>query len=110
MFISAGIYYHAILLILCFCKCNDCWNSNREGKPFTAIIDGANVAYYMQNYEGGSFNFHQIKFMVDALEKMNENPLVILPFKYCSPSFSVGMGSRSKTQMLDNSDKEILNR
>ena len=46
--------------------------SKREGRPFTAIIDGANVAYYMQNFAGGSFNFHQIQFMVEALEKMNE--------------------------------------
>ena len=48
--------------------------SEREGEPFTAIVDGANIAYYMQNFEGGLFNIHQIAFMVEALEKMNENP------------------------------------
>lgn len=64
----------------------------------------------MQNYEGGSFNFHQIQFMVEALEKMNENPLVIIPFKYCTPSFRVSMGARSRLQVLDNHEKDILNK
>lgn len=82
--------------------------SNREGKPFTAIVDGANVAYYMQNFEGGSFNYHQIQFMVETLEKMNENPLVIIPYKYCTPSFQVRMGARFRPQFLDKSDYEIL--
>ena len=40
------------------------WLDTREGEPFTAIVDGANVAYYMQSFDKGRFNFHQIKFMV----------------------------------------------
>jgi hypothetical protein len=82
--------------------------SKREGRPFTAIIDGANVAYYMQNFAGGSFNFHQIQFMVEALEKMNENPLVILPYKYATPSFRVRMGATFRKQKLDRNEKQIL--
>lgn len=40
----------------------------REGEPFTAIIDGANVGYYMQSFDKGRFNYHQIKFMVSQLQ------------------------------------------
>jgi len=31
------------------------WLQNRSGKPFTAIIDGPNIAYYMQNFQQGTF-------------------------------------------------------
>jgi hypothetical protein len=62
----------------------------------------------MQNFEGGSFNFHQINFMVKALEKMNENPLVILPYKYLTPSFVVHMGASRRQQVVDKSDKKII--
>ena len=44
------------------------WLNTREGEPYTAIVDGANVGYYMQNFTNGRFNYHQIKFMVDTLE------------------------------------------
>jgi hypothetical protein len=30
----------------------------------------------MQNFHDGIFNYHQINFVVDALEKMGENVLV----------------------------------
>ena len=67
-------------------------------------MDGANVAYYMQNFEGGSFNFYQIQFMVDALERMGENPLVIIPHKYMSDSFFVQMGARVRNQKIRNEE------
>lgn len=54
----------------------------REGEPFTAIVDGANVGYYMQNFGSGRFSYHQIEFVVQALEELGERPLVILPYKY----------------------------
>mmetsp|Transcript_17996 Transcript_17996/g.27510 ORF Transcript_17996/g.27510 Transcript_17996/m.27510 type:complete len:876 (+) Transcript_17996:496-3123(+) len=78
----------------------------REGEPFTAIVDGANVAYHMQNFEQGMFNFHQIKFMVDALERMNENPLVIIPYKYSTKRFYVGTNSKEK-QILSKEEIQI---
>lgn len=84
------------------------WLNNREGKPFTAIIDGANVAYYMQNFDKGCFNFHQIQFVVDALEKSHEHPLVILPYKYCTDSFMVSMGLKHFRQSLSTEEQRIL--
>lgn len=77
------------------------WLSNRNDPPYTVIIgalavslsnfalvcravslssghlysDGANVAYYMQNFDRGCFNVHQIHFVVTALEGIGENPL-----------------------------------
>jgi len=55
------------------------WLDQRQGEPFTAIVDGANVGYYMQSFDRGRFNFYQIKFMVDTLEGRGENPLVVIP-------------------------------
>lgn len=57
--------------------------------------DGANVAYYMQNFDKGKFSFSQIDFVVTAMEKNDLNPLgkmsPLLPitglreeFSYCS--------------------------
>ena len=67
----------------------------------------------MQNYDKGQFNYHQLQFMVDALESMNENPLVILPYKYFLPSFQVIMGSRGsryQTQRVTDDERNILDR
>jgi hypothetical protein len=66
--------------------------AERDGEPFTAIVDGPNVGYYMQNFESGKFSFHQIKFLVDSLERMGERPLVVLPQKYTRKYFMVSIG------------------
>jgi len=85
------------------------WMDQREGEPYTAIVDGANVAYYMQNFDDGGFNLHQIKFVVDALETMGENPLVILPAKYGNDRFMVSGGGDgvSKRKQYTNAEKQI---
>lgn len=62
----------------------------------------------MQNFDSGCFNYHQIQFVVDALEKSNENPLVILPTKYFSSSFYINMGSRGFKQVSTKEDKQIM--
>jgi len=84
------------------------WLDTRQGKPFTSIVDGANVAYYMQNFENGSFNIHQIEFMVNALEKMNEHPLVIMPFKYTKPFFWVKNNAMRRKQIVSSDEQQIL--
>jgi pentatricopeptide repeat protein len=65
----------------------------RKGEAFTAVVDGPNVGYYMQNYDEGRFSFHQIKFVVESLESLGERPLVVLPRKYCLDSFFITIGS-----------------
>jgi pentatricopeptide repeat protein len=65
----------------------------REGAPFTAVVDGPNVGYYMQNFDHGKFSYHQIKFVVDSLESRGERALVVLPRKYCLDSFFITIGS-----------------
>jgi len=79
----------------------------RTGKPFTAIVDGANIAYYMQNFDQGRFNYHQIQFVVDALIKMKEYPLVIIPFKYGFDSFTVTTGVVGEMQKLADKERAI---
>ncbi len=62
----------------------------------------------MQNFDQGRFNYHQIQFVVDALEKSKENPLVILPYKYCMNSFSIYVGLKAIKQVLSTKEKRIL--
>jgi len=72
-------------------------------------MDGPNIAYYMQNFEQGKFNVYQIEFVVNALESMGETPLVIMPQKYCLPSFTTS-GSRGARQYLDEKERAVLER
>lgn len=79
-------------------------NSAREGDPFTAIVDGANVAYF------GSPELHysQVKRVVDELKLMGENPLVILPKKYTQRTFM--LSHNRKLQTLRDRDYNVIER
>lgn len=48
--------------------------------PFGAVIDGANVALFGQNFASGGFNFGQIRTVVDRLGGSHPHlkPLVVL--------------------------------
>jgi hypothetical protein len=76
--------------------------SGREGQPFTAIVDGPNVAYFGH----GDVHYSQVELVVKALEKMNENPLVIMPEKYVAPKFYLAMGN---VQELDEQSVGVMN-
>ncbi len=82
------------------------WLDERDGEPFTAILDGANIGYYMQSFDKGRFNYHQIKFMVETLEEKGENVLVVIPNKYGHNSFYT---SKSQHQQLDAEERSIMN-
>jgi hypothetical protein len=64
------------------------WLDTRTGKPYTAIVDGANVAYF----GWGRVNIYQLKHMVHALERQGEYPLVIFPQKYTLQRFHLRQG------------------
>jgi Zc3h12a-like Ribonuclease NYN domain len=87
------------------------WLDQREGRPFTIFIDGANVAYFHQNFEDGRFCFHQVKFLVDFLERSGENPLVVLPNKYSANVFNVSHGApgayRGDRQVLTKEEVKV---
>ena len=84
------------------------WLDQREGAPFTAIIDGPNAAYFMQNFDEGKFNIHQLQFLVQALEDKGENPLVILPNKYSGSSFNIFKAGSPVRQHVSKQEKAIL--
>ena len=65
------------------------WLDSREGKPYTAIVDGPNVAYF----GWGKVNLLQLQRMVDELEKQGEHPLVIMPEKYTRRTFHLRAGT-----------------
>lgn len=73
------------------------WLQEREGGPFTAFVDGANVAYFGQ----GSVQYSQLLKVVEELEKMGERPLIIMPRKYVNASFKIATGAVQKLQPRD---------
>jgi len=73
----------------------------REGKPFTAIVDGANVAYF----GWGKVNLHQLMHAVNALQDQGEHPLVVFPLKYTRKSFHLRYGV---VQVLDDDELALL--
>ena len=64
------------------------WLDTRSGKPYTAIVDGANVAYF----GWGRVNVYQLMHMVNALERQGEHPLVVFPQKYTLQRFHLRQG------------------
>lgn len=88
------------------------WLDRRTGDPFTAICDGPNLGFYMQNFEDGGFSWHQIKFVVDSLENLKENPLVLMPRKYMCDEFFMSLGGSdlgTRKQILTNEEIAIRN-
>ena len=64
------------------------WLDSREGPPCTAIVDGANIAYF----GWGRVNVYQLVHMVTALERLGERPLVVFPQKYTNQRFHLRQG------------------
>jgi len=89
---------HCLSIMHCFLLCGF---RDREGSPFTAFVDGANVAYFGQ----GTVRYSQVVRVVEELEKMGEKPLVIMPRKYVNASFRVANG---QTQKLGQKDLEAI--
>lgn len=80
------------------------WLRLRDGVPFTAFIDGPNVAYYGH----GDVHWKQVQLVVDKLEEMGETPLVIMPQKYVAPKF--WLSSVGFTQELSVHDLATINK
>ena len=76
-------------------------HSGRDGEPFTAIVDGANVAFFGR----GVVDYHHVKTVVDALEDMNEKVLVVMPPKYLQRKFYIRKGN---VQELSDRDWAIV--
>ena len=50
----------------------------RENGPYDIFVDGANIAHYKQNFEGGSFNYEQIDLLTSHLQKQGYKVLIVL--------------------------------
>ena len=74
------------------------------------FIDGANVGYYFQNFDEGRFNYNQIEFVVDTLERMGENVLVTIPKKYTQDTFTVQKSTGPQRQNLTTKERQIRDR
>jgi len=84
------------------------WLKDRDGDPFTVIVDGANVAFF-NIFRNGGFSHNQIKLVVDELEKMGENVLVVLPHKYAQEKIHMtSLRKRYYTQYLNEDELKII--
>jgi len=54
-----------------------------DQSPYTAVVDGPNVAYFKQNFPGGGFSVAQVALVVSELQALGHVPLVVMPAKYC---------------------------
>ena len=50
----------------------------RENGPYDVFVDGANIAHYKQNFEGGTFNYGQIELLTSELQKQGYKVLIVL--------------------------------
>ena len=50
----------------------------RENGPYDIFVDGANIAHYKQNFEGGAFNYEQIELLTSELQKQGYKVLIVL--------------------------------
>lgn len=56
------------------------WLSERP--PFDFVLDGPNIAYFGQNFQGGRFQYAQIQRILDYWKKRDKRVLVVMPWKY----------------------------
>lgn len=97
---------------------SDWLNNANKIKPYTYIIDGANVAYNKQNFNDGGFSFRQINMMVNKIkEKYGSDPncniLILIPDAYAKQIVPNSVLSRKMSSSKDQdvgSDKRNSNR
>ncbi|KAJ1447435.1 hypothetical protein M885DRAFT_542799 [Pelagophyceae sp. CCMP2097] len=83
-----------------------CWLRDHPWK-FTAVVDGPNVAYYNQNFEGGKFDVGQVQKVVEHLESLGHVVLVVLPAKYCESRTVPNHSKSSKRRTNDDGDSPL---
>lgn len=57
---------------------HDFKNFLRDHGSIDIFIDGANIAHYKQNFEGGCFNYQQIQLITDYLIHQGYKVLILL--------------------------------
>lgn len=86
------------------------WLSAEE--EFKFIVDGANVAYNRQNFNGGKFSYQQIELLVKQLQAdyPGDRILVVLPYPYAQKIVpnSVHTSERRRLTYLSDADLAIL--
>ena len=82
-----------------------------DARPaFDVLLDGPNIAYHNQNYEGGSFRFQQIAAMVALLRSQGENVLVLLPQAYVQEEIPNHTCSSQQRDRRSTEDAVLLKR
>lgn len=82
-------------------------------EEFKYVVDGANVAYHHQNFDGGKFSFRQIELIVDSiLARKDGKVLVLLPSVYAKkniPNSSNGLKTRDRRDLISSDDEVCHN-
>lgn len=50
----------------------------QKNGPYDILLDGANIAHYKQNFEGGSFDYNQIDMLATYLISQGYKILIVL--------------------------------
>ena len=83
------------------------WLSNRA--PFDYVLDGPNLAYAKQNFEGGKFRFEHLDAIVRHLQGRQKRVLVLLPNKYLTGSDIPNRTSSSKrSSKMTDADRALI--
>ena len=78
--------------------------------PFDYVIDGPNVAYYNQNFEGGAFSYRQIAAVMAHLQAGGRRVLLLLPEKYVQEEVPNHTCSSERRNKVAAADLEMLER
>lgn len=73
--LCVNAYY---MLDVCVCYMQEFVSWLRRNGPYDIMVDGANVALWGENYEGGGFKAEKIKVMYDTVVAENPDAKVLL--------------------------------
>lgn len=83
------------------------WLRNRA--PFDYVLDGPNIAYAKQNFEGGKFRFEHLDSMVRYLQDRHKRVLIMLPNKYVTGSQIPNHTSSSeRSSKISDADRRLI--
>ena len=82
----------------------------RVRPPFDYVLDGPNIAYHKQNFDGGRFDYGQIQVILDTVRAVDPavRVLVLLPTKYLRKVIPNHTSSQARTNTLTEADHALL--
>lgn len=82
----------------------------RVQPPFDYVLDGPNIAYFGQNFEGGGFSYRQIQEVLDTLRLSapGARVLLLLPRKYLKREIPNHTCSSAQKTRVSDDDRALI--